>query len=233
MNQTLRHLFRKTLAQKQDTQNYIPAILGNGSGVVAIPNTVNRVYVRVGDSVQDVVNNGAVPEINDYPVWIGITPMQPDIKQVLGLRSGALFSSADAPDLNAVAHHAASHRWLGSGVNGGTDPVFIELRQFLPLRVSAVGGLKINVYPGLLYIAGTLVQVSTPAAIDLTNYVPHPSGGKANGKFVLVYVDNTGAVAIADGALADVTALTAADIPAVPTGGTQLAAVRLYTWQKQ
>ena len=229
----IRRKFEKRLSQKQDTLFAMPGVMGDFSGQVDA-GTPGMVYVQVAQTVETALCL-AVPRVAGLLVWVGYTPHQPDVLQVLGQRVG-YGTSATQPQ-PGVGAHAASHEYLGEGPLGGTDVVKVKLQQFMPLRVFPAGGLTIGIYPGIVRSASSYVIVADtnslgmpiPKTIDL--WMDLPAAG--NSRYVLISIDVSGAVIATLGAEVTTALLAITDIPA-PPADTQyvLAAVRLWDEQQ-
>lgn len=210
----------------------MPGVLGDFSGQVNAGG--GMVYVQVAQTVE-VALCLTTPKIAGLQVWVGYTPHQPDVLQVLGQRVG-YGTSASQPQ-PGVAAHAASHEYMGTGPIGGTDVVKVQLPQFMPLRVFPFSGLTVAIYPGIirgslnyLLIADTnALGMPIPKTLDMT-YEGTNVVGKA--VYVLISINQAGAVVMTRGAEMDLTALALSDIPAPPADTLMvLAAVRLYYGQ--
>ncbi|MFA5836169.1 MAG: hypothetical protein WC837_04350 [Bellilinea sp.] len=227
----LRREFNDRLNQKQDALSAMPGVLGDFSGQVNAGG--GMVYVQVAQTVEMALCL-TTPKIAGLQVWVGYTPHQPNVLQVLGQRVG--YGTSASPAQPGVAAHAASHEWFGLGAHGGTDVLKVHLQQFLPLRVFPTGGLIVGIYPGIVRGASSYVLVADinalgmpiPKTIDL--WMDLPAAGKA--RYVLISIDVSGAVISTLGAEVVIAALAITDIPA-PPANTQyvLAAVRLYDGQ--
>ena len=229
----IRRKFEERLSQKQDTLFAMPGVMGDFSGQVDA-GTPGMVYVQVAQTVETALCL-AVPRVAGLLVWVGYTPHQPNVLQVLGQRVG-YGTSATQPQ-PGVAAHAASHEYLGEGPLGGTDVVKVKLQQFMPLRVFPAGGLTVGIYPGIVRSASSYVIVADtnsfgmpiPKTIDL--WMDLPAAGKS--RYVLISIDVNGAVIATLGAEVTTALLAITDIPA-PPADTQyvLAAVRLWDGQQ-
>jgi hypothetical protein len=224
----LRNLVNDRMAGKQNALTSIPALLGKPNGEVEVPGQPGWNYARVGDQLVEVYNPGKVPAYPETPVLIGYDPLEPDILQVLNVRSlpTPFTSGVETINVNRVPEHADTHTWMSET---GNDPVFIDLRQIMPLRVTPAGGMLIFVHRAITNIGSAVVEVSPSTTYDLSTYVPNVTAGDA--RYVLVSLNDVGGITLTAGTLKTLTTLTLADIPACPTGHRRLAAVRLYYGQ--
>lgn len=227
--QRVRKELKTRLKDKQDALFGFPALLGNHDGVVEVPDYPSYVYYRIGEQV-GVAYNNRVPALRDLAVFIGKDPLQPHIEQVLGMRPAARYSEDDIPS-SATQEHAETHRYMGSGLRGGTDPLWVELRQFMPFRATAAGDLAIYVHRGILWTGSAWETYETSDTIDLADELPT---GDSKACYVLVTIDTSGDVITTTGSQVDQADLGLDDIPAAPADTAMvLAAVRLYTGQTE
>jgi len=216
-----RRTVQAVLKGKQNALSGVPALLGSANSVVSVPDREGYVYVRFANGSIAEVANRRVPEQINLPVYVGYDPLEPNLLQVLSTRIMAGDTYANSPSL---PKHGLTHRFFE------TDPVWVELRQFMPLRVgpAASGGMSVTVYRGVINTGGTWAEVPT-STIDLTASIPATSGYS---RWVLVSIDRDGDIITTDGSDVVSTAITLSDMPAVPTGAVLvLAAVRLYNGQ--
>jgi hypothetical protein len=220
-----RHIVRQHLQRKQDRPERLPAVLGDGQGGLFVSGTPNTVYVQVAGGVTGQAWNSRVPASYGLPVWVGYDPLEPDRWQVLSLRAGA--AEAAGFDLGGTGYAPASrYRWNYPG--GGQDPLFVEGRQFLPLRLGPHTGLSVYVYPWVVW-TGTAWAYVPGTAVDLTASVPATEG---QARLVLVTIDDSGAVVTTAGTAVALADLGLDDLPSVPAGTRYVVgAVRLYTGQ--
>lgn len=211
--------FSELIGQKMTRVVGQPAIVGDMSGVVNVPGRGGYIYVRTPGGMLEVFNN-RVSAVSGMQVLVGYDPLQPGLLQVLSTQTAQPMSGAgDAPIEGGGYAPASRYSWMHP--DGGEDPVYIQLRQFMPLRVKPAGQLRITVYRGYLPL-GTPVDTQT---LDLTAHVPGESGKV---RLVLIYVDSSGAVHAQAGSLVNLAALDYSDIPEPPADAVLcLAAVRL------
>ena len=159
-----------------------PGLLGDGGGLVSVPDRPRYVYARMLSQL-DIpfeVFDDRTPYVDNLPVLIGYDPDNRNLLQVLKVRLGITDAAAGGITYSTgVPNHGASHEWLSP--NGGYDPVFVNIRQWLPLRVYAGSGVAIKVYPGHVYCASSQQYVYvTPPETDLSAYLPSVEIGRAH-----------------------------------------------------
>lgn len=203
----------------------INGLLGDYSKTVNVPGRPNYVFVRLSNNEVIEVFNSRTPATPDLPVLIGYDPKEPHILQVLSVRAGMNYSHGDTP-LPLLSHHARTHEWFADD-GGGTDVVFSQLRQFMPLRPS-VSGLSVNFYRGVGWLNDGWQNFSG-SSIDLTACVP-----ATGARYVLLYHQaETLLPAVQTGIVKDLSTLAIEDIPKPPYRGYPIAAARLYAGQTQ
>lgn len=223
MTISLKRALKNRLDDKQNSIMAKHGMMGDGTGVLEVTDLEHYVYVRTSAGIEEVFNNRVPPE-NDLMVMLGYDPTQPDLYQVLSTRTAAPGGVTGG----AVAGYAPAirYQWMADG--GGQDPLWIDIRQFLPLRVGTYLGMLIQIYRGVVKSGSTWIDVNTQTML-LTSHVPTTAG---NAAFVLITVDTTGDAIATKGAETTVELLSLADIPAAPTGTlVELAAVRVYNGQ--
>ena len=200
-----------------------PAVLGDGNGLVAVPNLVKRVYVRMPDGHAAVVfNDDRVPLTNNLPVVVGYDYINPSLFQVLGLRQ--TYNGNENGGYPSIGMHHASHEYLAD--HGGQDVVNVHARQILPARLTAIGGLKVGVYNSPLYTSAGWKSAAL-ASLDLTAQVP-----ASGARYVLVSQALDGSlVATAGSTVAIRTYLQLSNIPTPPTNARPIGAVVLERGQ--
>ena len=201
-----------------------PGTLGTSDGTIDVPGRAKMSYVTLVDGSIVEAWRGNIPPIPDLPVIVGQERPKARLKI---LRYNDVFPSP--PAFPEVGEHAETHRYLSP--TGGYDPLYVELRQFMPLRVEAAGGYSINVYSGIVRLDGEWLQYTGTGAtpIDLTASIP-----TSGARWVLVSIyNNAGMATIAttNGTQRALNLLTVADIPTTPDDHRPLAAVRLYLGQ--
>ena len=223
MTKNIRQALKNRLDIKQDRLQAKHGMMGDGTGVLEVANIDNYVYVRTSAGIEEVFNNRVPPE-NDLMVMLGYDPAQPDLYQLLSTRTAAPGGVTGG----AVAGYAPAirYQWMADG--GGQDPLWVDLRQTLPLRVGVYLGMLVQIYHGSLKSGTSWIDVATQTK-NLTAHIPITVG---NAAFVLITVDTSGAVAATKGTETTIALLSLADIPTAPTGTlVELAAVRVYYGQ--
>jgi hypothetical protein len=226
-----RQAFNKFKQQKQDVMPAFEGVMGDGDGNVQVPGAGNEniSYVRIGGAIQEVFNTRALLR-EGLRVLVGYDPSQPNLMQVLGTSSSAPLGTLTGESATLYAP-ATYYEW------GGTDPIWIVKRLWLPRRIScldstdpAYTGLTVRLYPDMFW-DGSAWMVLSSADIDLSDYLPTTVGKSA---YTLITVDTSGAIVCTMGAEVDTAALDASDIPAVPDDTADaLAAVALYYGQTE
>jgi hypothetical protein len=223
----LRREFQSVLNKKLDKPDVQPGLLGDGMGTVATGDP-GKVYVRVNGQRAVAACQG-VEYVNDLAVWVGRSVYNPTIYQVLEERVvGTSYASS-----GGIGQHRDTHLY------GGTDTVWIDGRQWLPLRLYATGVvMEIGIIPWFVYIDGmpkligtdNLDGTYTPETVNLLDYMVTTDG---NARFVLIIIDNTGVVVATAGtevAIDEISVET--DMPALPANWKYvLGAVRMFYGQ--
>ena len=225
----LRRSFKNRFAQKLDKPAPQPGLLGDGATNVIAGD--NLVYVRVNGLKTTAVCNSVQP-VDDLPVWLGYDIYDPKTYRVLGER----IITGGGGGTSVIGAHAPTHAY------GGRDPVKVDSRQIMQLRmyVIASGLYTIGVVPGTIYIdnmpklIGTdnLDGTYTHATIDL---ITHMVTTADKAKYVMITIDNTGALVATAGSEVDLTALDyETDMPAPPANWRYiLGAVRMFAGQME
>lgn len=221
--------FDQTFERKQDRLRGVPGKLGDPeTGDVQVSGRPNYVYFRAVDQPIAEVFNKRVPPLLNLDVVVGYDPYEPELWQVLGIRSLHRYGEDDENIYTGSGLHAETHRYMGSGPGGGQDILWVEERQVLPWRITPAGTLTISVYRNIAYVGGTMQSIYD-TSIDLSSYQP-TNTDKA--LLVLVTVDTSGSIQTTAGSEIDIGSLTLADAPAIPDGTEYvLGAVRLYEGQ--
>lgn len=214
-----RYALRKVLSKKQDVIPVWPGIMGLPDGTVDVPGRPNYVYVQIIGMGAMEVYDTRVTTSAGLPVMVGYDSVQPGLLQVLSVRA---VGSGEAVAIQNGAHHG-SHEYPK-----GNDIVWVQLRQFMPWRVTP-SGLTIFVHRGVGWINGGWKEVAPTAAVSLTSLVPTTAGLAC---YVLVTIDTAGTVVTTKGTEIAIASLTTGNIPAAPSGTEYiLAAIRLYSYQ--
>jgi hypothetical protein len=224
MSQASKNLLKGTLKNFKLHPRVYPGLLGDDLGRVKVSGRPNYVYVRVpGQPVSQVFNNRVSPEL-DLPVMVGYTDDEPNKFQVVSMRRafGKFGGTNEETVLVSPAHHQ-QHEWMAVG--GGDDVVFTQLRQFMPLRPTAMGGMLVNVYRNIQFVNNQWMGVSGQD-FDLTDAIPYTGT-----YFGLIYVDTDGTLDMLTGTLRNFKTLGINDIPKPIPNTYPVAAVRLYGGQ--
>lgn len=221
----LRRQFKSRMDKKQTVPYTITGTLGDGRGNVLVPNRDNYVYVRLaGSGIAEVFNN-RVPVTYDLPVICGYDPINPTKFQILSIQ---VMSSESVGFVGQGIGYAPASRYRWMYPAGGQDPLFVETRQIMPLRITPVG-MKIKVHNQVIWNGSAWVVFGGVTETDLTSYIP-----TTNGKclMALITIDNDGLIAVTAGDEVDIADLVVGDIPAPPENTRYiLGAVRLYYGQ--
>lgn len=219
----LQGLLRQTLQAYEQVQPRFPALLGLGNDIVKVSDKPGFVWVRLGAEGEDGVTmawNQKVSLRDGLAITVGYRPEQPALFQVLCQRE--VYAGTDATPIPEVVAHASTHQWADP--DGGDDPVFVQLRQWMPFRVGATGiGLEINVQPGIIWRGGW-VWVAMQE-LDLLPY--KPVGYFA--RYCLVVLDQDGVAKAYPGEVVTPPEnLTLASCPGCGLNEMPLAAVAIY-----
>ncbi len=218
----VRQTIQQKFLTKQDAITAEPGILGTLGGIVNVPGRPNYVYVRmVGQPISEVYNV-RVPPAAELPVLVGYDPLQPGVLQVLSARA-VTRAGEENSGVNVVPGHGTTHGWMAS------DPVFIDLRQFLPLRITPAGGMTIAITRGIVSIGGGYTLITPTGTVDLSASKPTTAG---NAVFVLVTIDTSGDIITTLGSEFAIAETAPSKIPAPPADTAYvLGAVFLYAGQ--
>lgn len=218
-NSDLRRAWKAQQAQKQDVTNAIPALMGNGHGVVQVPNQPGYVYIRLGVGDLGQAYNNRCPLTDNLAIYVGYDPvLDPDrrIFQVLSVRMADYAGAGGTPTPNVPPHHL-THEY------GGGDDVYVSWRRLMGFRVGRPSGFQITVDEGVIIRAGAWLGV-TAQTLDLTAL--KPIGTLAC--YVLIVLNAAGTATATAGASVVVGVLAISDCPIPGAGEIPLAAVRLY-----
>lgn len=218
----VRRAIHRKFQTKQDALEAKPGILGKPGGTVKVPGRANYVYVRMVNQPLAEVYNARVPALAELPVLVGYDPLQPGLLQVLSTRAIARYGE-DGTESYLLPTHGAKHGWMQA------DPVFIDLRQFMPFRLTPAGGMSVAVGRGMAYVNGEFKVISPAGLVSLSAYVPATDGYAC---FALISIDADGALAITVGDDFLIADVAPTQFPAAPAGTTYiLGAVFLYHGQ--
>ena len=222
----LRNRVKKIFISKQDYPTSWTAFAGDGNNNLVVKNKPGYIYYRVGTSIGKAFCNKSI--VYDSIILVGIDPVQPSIVQVLtGVASPTNVAETNASGSTTTPGGPAPanrYRWMAP--NGGQDPLFSELRQLMPLRMTPYNGMMVNIYKGRIWSGTEWIDYDGSTNFDLTDDIPTTSGDSV---YVLFTMDNTGTPIKTVGTPALSTAITLADIPTIPSGTVFCSwAVKLY-----
>jgi hypothetical protein len=219
---------QSSLNKVQLTPKTTVGYIGDNNGNVFVPGRANYIYIRIpgpGGMVSQVYDINVPPTL-DLPVLVGYDPKEPHVYQVLSVsKTAGKFGGGSSTSTFSVPPHHLTHEWMADG--GGSDVVFINQRQFLPLMPYTTQNMTLNVYRGFGYLNSTWTGI-TGQSMDLTSFIP------VTGALLgLAYIDTGGMLQFTPGTLKSIATLGITDIP-TPTAGTiPIAAIRLYAGQAQ
>lgn len=223
----LRRKFKGKLQQKQNVPYTIAGVLGSDTGIIKVPNRNNYVYVRLAGSGTAEVFNNRVQAIYDLPVICGYDPLDPQKFQVLSLQGQVIDMVGSTINLATGYAPASRYRWMYPG--GGQDPLFVEGRQIMPLRITPIAGMKFIVHNQVIFNGTNWEIFGGSTETDLSSYVP-TTAGKC--RMVLISIDENGDIKISEGSEVDIADLLPSNIPSPPEGTRfVLGAIRLYYGQ--
>lgn len=187
----LKRQFRRSLDQKQDRPNLVPALLGayvNGQKTLLVAGREDFAWCRIRGSTSEVVQafNETVGLHWDLPVLIYRDPNFEGIWKVYGRD---ITQYEDWEGVNYLPHHGSQHSFRG-GQGSGSDPVWVYKRQFMPFlpRPIASGDMSIFIEQDLYYWDGEFHWWGGSGTEDLTSYKPT---GSVSGKFLTVYIEGS------------------------------------------
>jgi hypothetical protein len=230
----LRQTVQDAMDAKQDVQKVFFGYLGNADGTVIVPGKPNYVYVTLSDGMCAQAYNTVVPSIAHLPVVCGydIKQKRSDLFRILDIRNVPRNGTTESAFY--VDKHHTSHEWLNGDIGGGTDLVYVQLRQFMPLRPSPVSPYSINIGRDIQWINGSW-QVVGAQTFDLSTYIPAATSGSgsiANERFTVLSMSPTsGSITITSGSVNVLGTSGMTAIPAAPAGDYPICAVRLFTGQ--
>lgn len=223
----IRRKFQNKFQQKQNIPNTISGLLGNSNGVVNVPSRNNYVYVRLAGTGTAEVFNSRVTAIYDLPVICGYDPIDPGKFQVLSIRGSTVDYVGGAFGSGSGYAPASRYRWLYPG--GGQDPLFVETRQLMPLRITPTGGLNFRVESQIIWTGTAWKIFGGSTETNLTSLVPTTADKCC---MVLITIDGNGNVKTTKGDEVAISALDISNMPAPPSGTRSiLGAIRLYYGQ--
>jgi hypothetical protein len=214
MNHTVALQKIKRLRQRDDTRyarrvRLDGAFLGDYNGVVETDRPHYAYVIKWNGEVEEVFNP-SVPPIPGLRVWVGDDPLNPGLRQVLGI-----CQAYSDPVYAPLAAHAETHQWPN------LDTLYIRGEQIMPGMVSALSGMTVRVQ-GVLVVSPAGWAKGESADLDLSAYRP-----ATGARWGVIELTSAGALQVTTGATVEaIESLTEAAIPLV--NGRALAAVRLY-----
>lgn len=225
--------FAKKLSQrlekKQDDLPRFPATMGDGQGHLYFGASRLSVYVRIGSKIA-IATCTRIQPADGLAVWVGYVNEEKTTYQVLSTRgkdptNTTIVSGGYAP--------ASRYRFLEK--NGGQDPLWLEKRAWLPLRVGMTNptSMSVRVLKGDVW-NGTVFLHIQEQLVDLTSHIPSTEDKAA---LVLISVDDAGDIIDTKGDEVDIDALCPAgdefaNCPDIPEGTVELLAlIRVYYGQ--
>ncbi len=215
--------------QKQNEMERLPAVMGDGAGGLLVDGQADFIYCQIGGKIAAVYNN-RVANQTGLAVWVGRTPEEPNLFQVLSTRS----ATPAGVDSTYGGGYAPAKRYEWHAQGGGQDPLAVHLRAISPLRLGVSGTantastLYADLYRGSIF-TGTAFKLIARQDINLFSHIPSTANKAA---LVLITIDNTGAVIQTKGSEVDIDALTIANVPAIPANTVFVCgAIRVYNGQ--
>lgn len=223
----LRRRISGRFSQKVDNQSIVTGTIGDGAGNIET-GTPNKIFCQVGDQVIQAWAND-VPKVYGLSVYIVNSTRYPGELEIIAgnARYNTIFSGYN----NNVAEHGIEHSWLGR------DPVWVQLRQFMPLWIGAAGNpaapYTIRIGRGLVWTAGGLAEVQNQV-VNLEDFLPiSGAGGERYCRYALITIGSAGEIVSTAGTSVAEADFGLDDIPAAPAGTLMvLGAVRLYSDQE-
>lgn len=217
---------KERFSQKQDELQRIPGVMGDGNGHLYPDGISNFVYVVFADKSMPVFNTRVAAGLG-VKVWVGYAPEEPNLFQVLSLRSETPTGSVEI-----AQGFAPAKRYEWQAVGGGQDPLHVHLRAFSPLKLgmSASGGMNVDLFRGYVHNGTTWLKIDRQD-LDFTSYIPATTGKAA---MVLVTIDNTGSIILTDGADVNIEDMDITALPSIPANTVFVCgAVRVYYGQEK
>lgn len=223
-----RRTFQGILNQRQPVRDNFAGTMGDGLGNLHVAGKPGYIYVTIGGISYKSYCDRVAPQYGKN-VWVGVSNeggKGNNFYQVLSVRA---ISSADNSQIQS-AGYAPAKRYEYMALGGGQDPLSLQLRAWVRLRIgmSAIGGMNVNLLGGFVKTSAGRVLIAKQD-IDLTAHIPATAHKAA---YVLITIDDTGAVVQTKGAEVDIDVLANSDIPDAPAGTIEeCGAVRVYYGQ--
>lgn len=180
---------RDLLSQKQDKPRLYPGALGAyvaGVEQIRVPGRSDFVYVRLRTSTSEVVEafNDAVGLHFDLPVLVYRDPLAKHLWRIYARDIGQYEDWGGA---SYLPPHGLSHSFVG-GTGGGSDIVWTQKRQFMPLLARPVASGTMGVWVEPDYYLWDDVYHWWPGSGTSSLAGAKPTGAH-NGRFVTIYLD--------------------------------------------
>jgi hypothetical protein len=230
-NRSIKRRLNRGIFVKQRIPQF--GLLGNYNHIVEVPDRPNYVYVRFAGQVLSQVFNDRVAPLEDLEVLVGYDPEEPNLYQVLDIRSNLKRYNEDDDTTNYVPEHHRTHEWM-QYPGGGNDVVFVDLRQFMPIRTSPMPtGVSLLVHRGIIYGGDEYGWgYVTGGFVDFSAALPSEGvSGSINARFALLSLDQNGMPVITTGDAKSILLLGLDDVPDPNPGCLPLALIRLYSNQ--
>ena len=209
-------------------------ILTNGEYTVEIPSRPGYVWVRLRNSLNELIQayNGVVSPVYDLPVMIERDPFTPSQYRIIGRDTGR-YGSNWGTGSAYLASHGNSHSF-NRETEGAGDVVWVHSQQFMPFLVypsGSFGGMGVMLYQGMYYYNDEFRHAGGTGTSDLSAH--KPTSGDA--KMVLITLNRvSGNIEITAGSefSSSITGTSQIiqHIPSMPTGtNIPLAAIRLLS----
>jgi hypothetical protein len=220
---------KRLINTKQDYPSFVSIVMGDGQGNLAVDGKPNYIYAMTSNGNVAQCLCIKVAPVYGASAYMGIDPTQPSLTQILNGQASAASANGGGSGVPApTSGYAPANRYRWYGPNGGgQDPLFSEMRQFMPMRLSIISGMTVGVYVSVDWTGSEWVAVSV--SFSLTSYAPTSPN---TALFVLITIDNTGTIIKTAGSPVTTASLAPSDIPAPPAGTRfVVGAVRLYYGQ--
>jgi len=180
---------RDLLGGKQDKPRLFPGALGayvDGVKQLKVQGRPDFVYVRLRGATSEVIHafNDAVGLHWDLPVLVYRDPLAKHLWRIYARDIGQYQDWGGA---SYLPPHGLSHSFVG-GTGGGSDVVWVQKRQFMPLlgRPDTSGSMSVWVEPDYYYWDDLYHYWPGSGTSSLMGSKPT---GSQNGRFVTIYLD--------------------------------------------
>lgn len=218
------------LSKKSDELQKFPGIIGDGNGSIYFGSSKSSVYIQIGNQVA-IASCVRVQPVYGLSVWVGYVNEERTLYQVLSTRT------SDAANTSSGGSYAPADRYRYLSPTGGQDPLWIESRAWLPLRVgmTSTPSMSVAIYEGSVWTGSEAIYVASQN-VSLSAHVPSVAGKAA---LVLLSVNLAGDIVQTKGSEVDLDDLCPVgdeyvNAPAVPSGTSALLAlIRVYYGQTE